>query len=245
MSSMRVEDMHNMLSSKTTLEAADKKTARGFKTIVPKTKNDPKGTGPICRRTFFLPCSCLKSLHGNEKAKFQRDLRKDPFVDCVTHCAFEKLWIYYKMCPDNTGQLSEMEIENNIMLKPLMFWRVRATTGLRRMITTPIRVENIKDSIKRINLRLPEAHRLSKPTAHVIGRRTHITNAVNIGVDPTVIALYSKHRDPKALKGYIDPDNSSLCWSSLSISNNLNNTINTDYLGGHPFNQTDDCDDDF
>jgi hypothetical protein len=232
MTAMRAEDMHCMLSSKTTVEVANKKTPRGFKTILPRTKNDPMGSGPVSGRTYFLPCSCLESLQGNEKAKFLRDLKKEPLCPCVTPCAFEKVFRYYNLCPDNTGNLRSMGINTNSTLQPLGFWRARASTGQRRILTTNLGLGSIKDSIKRVNLRLPENLRLTKPTAHGLGRRTHITNAVNCGVDPTVVSITSKHKDPLTLKRYIDPDNSSFCRSSLAISNSINSLESSNNLGG-------------
>ncbi len=169
-----------------------------------------------------------------------RELKKEPLCPCASSCAFDKVISYYKLCPDNTGNLRAMEININSSLKPLGFWRARASTGQRRFLTTNLGLGSIKDSIKRVNLRLPEHLRLTKPTAHGLGRRTHITNAVNCGVDPTVVAITSKHRDPLTLKKYIDPDNSSFCRSSLAISNSINVASSSNNFGGHTFLQLDD-----
>ena len=40
------------------------------------------------------------------------------------------------------------------------------------------------------------------------GRMTLVTNSVKAKCDPVVVAVASKHKDPKSLKGYLKPDDS-------------------------------------
>ena len=49
------------------------------------------------------------------------------------------------------------------------------------------------------------------------GRRTLISAAVNSGVDTSVVALASKHRDPRSLLGYIEPNVNTTLSAAMAI----------------------------
>ena len=61
----------------------------------------------------------------------------------------------------------------------------------------------MRDSIGKINSRLSEYLQLKNPTSHT-PRRSMITIAVNVKVDPVVVSLATKHKDPKSFLGYIE-----------------------------------------
>jgi hypothetical protein len=54
-----------------------------------------------------------------------------------------------------------------------------------------------------VNSKLPLNLQISRPTPHS-GRRTLISSSINNGIDSSIVAKVSQHRDPKSLNGYLD-----------------------------------------
>ena len=219
---MRVEDMHSMESHLLVSYPMSKITPRGFKCILQKNKSDITGQGPEEGRSYFLPCICLENLdEDKDKQKFIRQLKKYPFMECITPCPFDKIVKYRNLCPDPYGNIRLQERINNMELPTMKVWRARTTIGERRFISTPLGLKMIKYCFKRINKRLPENLKLNNPTPHGFGRGLHISTSVNSGTDPTIVAFTTKHKDPKTLKGYIKADDSTLCRSALNVAKTL------------------------
>ena len=75
----------------------------------------------------------------------------------------------------------------------------------------------MRDSIGKVNSRVPEYLQLKNPTGHT-PRKSMITIAVNAKVDPVVVALATKHKDPKSFLGYIEAAPESVMAAGLAVA---------------------------
>ena len=77
-------------------------------------------------------------------------------------------------------------------------------------------INGIRNAFTVLNMLLPESLQGDKITGHS-GRNTLVTAAVNSGIDATVVALTSKHKDPKSIMGYIEPNVNTAMTASMAI----------------------------
>ena len=75
----------------------------------------------------------------------------------------------------------------------------------------------MRQSIGKVNSRLPEYLQLLNPTGHT-PRRSMISIAVNAKVDPVVVALATQHKDPKSFLGYVEAAPESVMAAGLAIA---------------------------
>jgi hypothetical protein len=78
-------------------------------------------------------------------------------------------------------------------------------------------LQELRNGVKRLNKRLPERLQLANPTGH-LGCNTFLTLAVNEGgVDPTIAAIASKHKDPKSCMKYVHADEGTLMAAGRGV----------------------------
>lgn len=81
-------------------------------------------------------------------------------------------------------------------------------------------LNTMRDTFKFFNNLLPNSLKVERPTGHS-GRRTMATIAVNNSCNPTVVALATKHRDPKTLKHYVKPNDNLQSAAGLLVSESI------------------------
>ncbi|KAJ1417793.1 hypothetical protein B484DRAFT_466539, partial [Ochromonadaceae sp. CCMP2298] len=181
-----VEDVDYMKERNITLKQATTRDPRRIVIVLDKTKNDKSGTGPVSGRTFVLPCLCHLDMDEDEEKVFKKTCKAKPRTPCPADCPYAS-FLHYQDAKSS-------------------FLEANSKGEVRSFTTYKLGIKEMWRCIVRVNARLPEEHQLAKPTGHA-GRTTLVTVAVNEGgVDPTTVALASKHRDPKFCAGYIRPD---------------------------------------
>lgn len=101
-------------------------------------------------------------------------------------------------------------------LRPRLFRVSRVNSGVSVFTTLPLGANSLRKCLPSCNSRLPEFLKLLHPTGHV-GRNSYVTISMNEKVSSELVALGSKHKDPKTLLGYIEPSSMSLMAGALSI----------------------------
>ncbi|KAJ1418842.1 hypothetical protein B484DRAFT_400346 [Ochromonadaceae sp. CCMP2298] len=101
----------------------------------------------------------------------------------------------------------------------LAFGRAVSAQGgaLRTLTASKAGINELRRMLERVNLRLPEALRTTKPVKGHSGRHGLCTNAVNSGASFDSLALVSKHKQPQQLRRYVKKDSKAMCATALSI----------------------------
>ena len=173
--------------------AADQTSTRHWKLVLPKTKTDPKGLGPVANRTSIVPCICLTNIDKKEKAKFLKDMKCDSFCSCLVLCPFDSLSNYMNKCPQKSHDDDSTE---------LSFLRAVTARGDRTLTEHKLGESEVKKCIQRINLKLPEQFQLDKVGKN-IGRYTAASICMNNNVDSVATSFATKHKCMESLKGKI------------------------------------------
>ena len=140
---------------------------------------------------------------------FARRLCGDCEIDCAVPCPYNVVLEYISRIPDPSGtdhdhKVSQVSPHDPHSGPPLRFFRAVTSRGPNRPFTkSPLGENSMRDSIGKVNSRLSEYLQLKNPTSHT-PRRSMITIAVNVKVDPVVVSLATKHKDPKSFLGYIE-----------------------------------------
>ena len=103
-------------------------------------------------------------------------------------------------------------------LRPRLFRLSRSSQGLDLFTRLPLGISSLRKCLPSSNGRLPEYLQLFRPTAHV-GRNSFVSISMNEKVSSELVAIGSKHKDPKTLMGYIEPSSMSMMAASLAIGN--------------------------
>jgi hypothetical protein len=212
---LRIEDVEGMKERMVTVKLANKTQPRRIIIVLDKTKNDKTGTGPIAGRTFGLPCTCHLDMDVEETAAFAKQCKGAPKTRCPDLCPYQIVMDYQEAKPTALVASSKGAV---VALGEMAFGRMVAARGEERNLTTyKLGIKEMRKCINRVNARLPEESKIARPTGHS-GRTTLVTVAVNEGgVDPTLVAQASKHRDPKTCMGYIRPDEGTLMAAALGV----------------------------
>jgi hypothetical protein len=198
-----------------TLKQATTRDPRRIVMVLDRTKNDKSGTGPVSGRTFVLPCFCHLDMDEDEEKVFKKTCKARPRTPCPADCPYASFIQYQDAKPSFLEANSKGKV---VEAGEMAYGRMLSARGEVRSFTTyKLGIKEMRRCIVRVNARLPEEHQLAKPTGHA-GRTTLVTVAVNEGgVDPTTVALASKHRDPKSCAGYIRPDETILMAAALGV----------------------------
>jgi hypothetical protein len=121
-----------------------------------RTKNDPRGDGPIEGRTCRMMCGCADSVA--DKKRFLAEQRTDPFVPCFMDCPFQTLVDYMSIIPDPLGRGQEaMRLTNpDAAGATLKLMRARTTHAPRVFIRANLGIGKLREIMQRINQKLPE-----------------------------------------------------------------------------------------
>jgi hypothetical protein len=213
--SLRIEDVEGMLERMVTVKPANKTQPRRVIIVLDKTKNDKTGSGPVAGRTFALPCTCSLDMDVAETAQFAQLCKSNTKHPCPDICPYQVVMDYQNAKPTSLDPSSKGKL---VAPGEMSFGRSLSARGEPRTLTTyKLGIREMRKCVVRVNERLPEEHQLTKPTGHS-GRTTLVTVAVNEGgVDPTMVAQASKHRDPKTCMGYIRPDEGTLMAAALGV----------------------------
>lgn len=219
--SMRSQDCHTLRSKGCSFVAATKDNPRFYSFVLDKTKNDITGSGPVDGRTYLCPCVCMTVMDEKEKKLMAKELRKEPLCACWTPCPFNVIRQYLEVIPDPFGAEMESERDKNPRLLPLPFFRAQHTSGRRQYLKTPLGINSLYNIPKYINGRLPVALKIDRPTGHS-GRHTFISNAINSGVCPEVVAKASKHKDVNSVQKYFHETTSTKLLPALCVIGDSN-----------------------
>ena len=220
---MRVKDMHGILARNVTQVEHTPDAPRHFKILMTNTKNDMEGKSGDKGLAHYVPCICLSVLQESESLVFARRLCRDCEIDCAVPCPYNVVLEYISRIPDPSGsdhdhKVSSLSPDDPHSSPPLPFFRAVTTRGPDRPFTkSPLGVNSMRESIGKVNSRLPEYLQLKNPTGHT-PRRSMITIAVNAKVDPVVVALATKHKDPKSFLGYIEAAPGSVMAAGLAVA---------------------------
>ncbi len=94
---MRMEDIDCTRSEDVKIEPYDAELdiPRSVCFVLRKTKNDPRGDGPVEGRTWRVPCCCLTSLDAAADSKrMKADLKENPQVPCYDPCPYQVIIDY-------------------------------------------------------------------------------------------------------------------------------------------------------
>jgi len=159
----------------------------------------------------------MDNVCGVAKKNFKRGLQVSAgLCECLLGCPFGLMRSYIRLLPDPQGSERERERVGDPGIQALALFRAVKTLGLYEFTKSPLGVNTLRGCIQKVNARLPKEFQISKCTGHS-GRMTMVTTSVNEGVDPTIVALASKHRDPSTLKGYIKPNTSTMMSAARAI----------------------------
>jgi len=124
---------------------ADLTATRHWKLILPRTKTDPKGLGPVSNRTSIVPCICLTNLDKTEKTKFLKKMKQDAFCSCVGSCPYDILTQYMNKCLPKSHDKDSNE---------LAFLRSVTARGERTLTEFKLGEGEVKKCFERINIKL-------------------------------------------------------------------------------------------
>ena len=175
---MRMEDI---VRAPKMLKSAELDIPRSVCFVLRKTKNDPRGDGPVEGRTWRVPCCCLASLDAADSKRMKADLKKNPQVPCYGPCPYQVIIDYTLRIPDPFGHSWKSAMAVDPQRPSLKFMRARLTTGDRPFTTMPLGINMLRKFLSNANLRLPEHLSLlySPNTSGNSGRRSFVKNAVN------------------------------------------------------------------
>lgn len=195
---MRNEDIYNILSSRIQFIEPDPGcSTRRIRTVIPKTKNDPMGTGPEVGREHFLPCLCSDVLSGPAKRKFLSQLQTNIRCPCaVQTCPYGIVNDYLRKSSDAFDSGG----------KGLRFMRSKTTRGEVKFTLQPMDLHTLAKIIPSLNDLLPDHLKCGRKVTGHSGRHTAASIAVNAGVDSVTVAKTTKHKDPKMLSKYVLED---------------------------------------
>eukprot|EP01040_Poterioochromonas_malhamensis_P010433 gene10433-11350_t len=215
---MRVKDVHEMRSKDLSILNAEKGIPRRFSIVLATTKNDPQGTGPTDNREYLMPCDCMERLDSAGKRSFTLKLKTNPRHQCpFSDCGFNVTQEYLSLCPSPFGEEG----------RDLRFIRSRTTQGAVGFILANMGEHKLKEIIPRLNKLLPKELQLEKATGHT-GRHTAASIAVNSGVDSSIIAKVTHHKDPRALSVYQHQDDKVRLSTALAISKSIKKKVESD-----------------
>jgi hypothetical protein len=207
-SGIRIEDIHNTKTRHFTKHQADQDNPRHLAALLEQTKNDKDGTGPASGRTFVIPCICMPSLLPDKK-KWCKTLLENPNAPCLEGCPYNIINSYIEDCPRPLKDTAD----------ELAFIRALSSRGdeNRTIARGPLGYNEIMKIPQRVNLMLSESNQVSKATGKA-GRMSFTSIAMNkTKVGAEVVALATKHRDPKTMVGYIEPDRGLLMKAALGV----------------------------
>jgi len=170
---------------------ADSASTRHWRLILPRTKTDPKGDGPVANRTSVVPCICLTNLEKKEKAKFMKEMKHDPFCICVGPCPYDVLTRYMNKCPQKSHDNDATE---------LSFLRAVTARGERTLTEFKLGEGEVKKCFERVNSKLPTHLKLDK-VGNNVGRYTTASICMNNNVDSLTTSMATKHKCLESLKG--------------------------------------------
>lgn len=204
---MRNKDIYEIRSRFLSVLPAQNSLPRRYRTVLMTTKNDPTGSGPIENREYLVPCICSERMNASEKRSFTLRLKSNPNLPCDSvDCPYGAIRDYLALCPHPFG------VEG----KDLRFMRSRVTRGELGFTQGNMGEHTMQGIANRMNDLLPEHLKIEKATGHS-GRHTGTSIAVNSGVDSSVIAKVSHHKDPRALAIYQKQDEAVRLSTALAI----------------------------
>ncbi|KAJ1393854.1 hypothetical protein B484DRAFT_408063 [Ochromonadaceae sp. CCMP2298] len=212
---LRIEDVEGIRERMLTVKLANKTLPHRIIIVLDKTKNDKTGTGPTAGRTFGLPCTCHLDMDVEETAAFAKQCKGAPKTRCPDLCPYQIVMDYQAAKPTALVASSKGAV---VALGEMAFGRAVAARGeVRNLTTYKLGMKEMRKCVNRVDARLPEDNHIARPTGHS-GRTTLVTVAVNEGgVDPTLVAQASKHRDPKTCMSYIRPDETTLVAAAIGV----------------------------
>ncbi|KAJ1394749.1 hypothetical protein B484DRAFT_407796 [Ochromonadaceae sp. CCMP2298] len=213
--SLRIEDVEGMKERMLTIKPANKSHPHHIVVVLDKTKNDKTGQGPVAGRTFVLPCTYHLDMDTEETANFVQRCKSNTKHPCLDVCPYQVVINYQTAKPTSLDASSKGK---HVAPGEIFYGRMLSARGKTRSLTTyKLGIKEMRKCVVRVNERLSEEHQLAKPTGHA-GRATLVTVAVNEGgVDPTLVAQASKHRNPKTCMGYIRPDEGTLMAAAIGV----------------------------
>jgi len=114
---------------------------------------------------FCVACLCYEKLDNRRRANFLKDCVNDSAKKCLFPCPYDCVRIYYDMCPDKSGSMRILEIENGVSKDHLSFMRAKTTQGFERHFTEGcLGVNSLRNIVKRVNRKLPEDLMVDRPT---------------------------------------------------------------------------------
>lgn len=97
-------------------------------------------------------------------------------------------------------------------------------------------INEVRKCLPNLNARLGVEDQANNVKGHS-GRRSFITNGLEAGIPPEIIAQSTKHKDPKTLMAYAEKSDTVLGAAGLLLSKQLNRNDDS-FFGGHARNSS-------
>ncbi len=93
-------------------------------------------------------------------------------------------------------------------------------------------INEVRKCLPNLNARLDSEMQAKNVKGHS-GRRSFITNGLNSGVPPEIIAQSTKHKDPKTLMAYAEKSDAILGSAGVQLGKKMKLLDSNDCFGGH------------
>ncbi|KAJ1407527.1 hypothetical protein B484DRAFT_436464, partial [Ochromonadaceae sp. CCMP2298] len=188
-------------------------------------KNDRDGTKRTApEKICILPCICHIGLSKAEGKTWLKQCTSPAGSKCLGPCPYQMVCHMQERKPKISTVICKISGE---LVKPgdMAFARALCARGNENRVfcSSKCGINELQKMPERINQKLPEELRLKRHGTGHSGRHAYVSGGMNSGATAAVVALGSKHKDPKCLQGYIKADHKLLAGGALAIGANLKN----------------------
>ncbi|KAJ1399365.1 hypothetical protein B484DRAFT_406332 [Ochromonadaceae sp. CCMP2298] len=233
---LRMQDIHRLKERCLTLigQGPDDEPRR-WQIRMDVAKNDRDGTHMTEeQRTVLVPCLCHQELTKGKADKFKALVDTTPATPCLSDCPYALLCRFQETKPSKRAESSKSKADVLQASGELSFARALSAQGgdARTFTVGNLGINELGKMPEIVNQRLPEEMRTERKATGHSGRHTLVSNGVNSGVIPAVVAITSKYKGVDTLLGYVKPNNAVLLATSLGIGKAMARSIKG---GARPF----------